>query len=84
MTYSPGDGATFCCGVGSSKKAGGGGRFSKLPMEEDEVAVLAVFVIDAVLLIGGGGLLDWTDPRRRSVVRIVPVEYTAVTKVQKH
>lgn len=65
--------------VGSSKNAGGGGKFSR---DEAGCTVLllllaAVFVIEAVRRIGGGGLFDCTDARRNSVVRIVPLEYTA-------
>ena len=63
----------FAVPVGSRRKAGGGGRFSKLPTG---VKGRFVFVIDDVRLIGGGGLLVWTELRRNRVFRIVP-EYSA-------
>lgn len=48
-TFIPADGFwEAACPLGSNKKAGGGGKFSKLPMED-------VLVIEEVLLIGGGG-----------------------------
>lgn len=78
-------GASFEGGgvVGSSRKAGGGGRFSR---DEAGCTVLllltAVFVMEAVLRIGGGGLFDCTDARRNSVVLMVPLEYTAVEYVK--
>lgn len=79
FSFLPGVGVTFC-GVGSSRKAGGGGRFSRLPMEDAEFVVL---VMEAVLRIGGGGLLACTDPRRSSVERIVPLVYTATILINR-
>lgn len=70
--------------AGSSRKAGGGGRFSKDDAGCTRVVLLAVvatvfvFVMEDVRRIGGGGLFDCTDARRNSVVLIVPLEYTAV------
>lgn len=60
-------------GTGSSRNAGGGGRFSKLPTG---VNGRFVFVIDEVRRIGGGGLLVWMDPRLSRVFLMAP-EYTA-------
>lgn len=57
--------------VFSNKNAGGGGKCSKLPTG---VKVLFVFVIEAVLLIGGGGLFPWTELRLNNVFRIVLLE----------
>lgn len=62
--------------LGSNKKAGGGGKFSKLPIFEFWPNPV-VLVMDEVRLIGGGGLLAWTDPRLKRLFLIVPVEYTA-------
>lgn len=57
--------------VGSSRNAGGGGKFSKLPIEVNWP--LAVFVIDDVRRIGGGGLFACIELRRSKLFRIVPV-----------
>lgn len=82
-------GAIFVAGIGvcvtegSSRNAGGGGKFSKEEAGWTEPLLLpavAVFVMEEVLRIGGGGLFDCTDARRNSVVLIVPLEYTAVEK----
>lgn len=59
--------------TGSRRKAGGGGRFSRLPTG---VSGLLVFVIEEVRRIGGGGLFVWMDPRLSRVFLMVP-EYTA-------
>lgn len=56
---------------GSSKNAGGGGRFSKLPIDA------AALVIEDVLLIGGGGLLLCMLPLRSRVLRKVPMVFIA-------
>lgn len=58
--------------VGSKRKAGGGGRFSKLPIEL-KWPELAVFVMEEVRRIGGGGLFACMELRRSNVARIVPV-----------
>lgn len=67
--------------VGSRRKAGGGGKFSSEEAGCTALLLLtaaaAVFVIEAVLRIGGGGLFDCTDARRSNVVLIVPLEYIA-------
>lgn len=64
----------FCCCVeGSRRKAGGGGRFSRLPIAEGWAAV-EVLVMEDVRRIGGGGLLACIDARRANELRIVPVE----------
>lgn len=55
-------------GLGSKRKAGGGGKCSKLPIEE-----AFVLVIDEVLRIGGGGFWVCIEPRLNRVLRIVPV-----------
>lgn len=72
-------GVGCCCWgllFGSNRYAGGGGKFSTLLTG---VNGLLVLVIDAVRLIGGGGLFAWIELRRSKVddPLSVPQPYTA-------